>query len=164
MAGDYASELESLARELRRQADGAMFRTMTRAMRDGVEPAEKRIRAGIEAGSLPRRGGYGAEVDSDLDLFTSVSTTGRDPGVTLIGRPLGRVKAAGGRVSGDRSWRRLDRTGALWHPVFGDRDVWRKTQARPGFFTRPCLESGPGVERNLEVALQDVADEVDKAV
>ena len=48
MAGDYASELESIARELRRQADGALFRELTDAMRRGVEPAIGEIRSGLE--------------------------------------------------------------------------------------------------------------------
>ena len=39
---NVASELESIARELRRQADGALFRELTAAMRRGVEPAKRR--------------------------------------------------------------------------------------------------------------------------
>lgn len=165
MAGDYASELESVARELRRQADGALFRSMTRGLRDGAEPAEKRIRAGIEEGSLPRRGGYGAEVEADLDLFVSVSTTGREPGVTLIGRPRGLVKVPYRRM-GDRSLKRLDR-GELWHPAWPDGKPradwdWVKQEIKPGFFTLPCLEQGPEVERNLELVLEEVGNEVDR--
>jgi hypothetical protein len=165
VAGDYASELESVARELRRQADGALFRDMTRALRDGAEPAEKRIRRGIETGALPRRGGYAEELEADLDLFVSVSTTGRDPGVTMIGRPRGLVKVPYRRM-GDRSLKRLDR-GVLWHPAWPHHTPrtdweWVEQDVTPGFFTRPCLESGPEVERNLELVLEAVGNEVDR--
>src|SRR5215831_13515060 len=98
MAGDYASELESVARELRRQADGALFRDMTRAMRDGVEPAKEAIRAGIP-GHLPKRGGYAETIETDLDLRVSVSTAGREPGVSMVGKT---------RSGQKRSLRRLD--------------------------------------------------------
>jgi hypothetical protein len=159
VAGDYASELESVARELRRQADGVLFRDLTRAMRDGVEPAQAWIRDGLED-YLPRRGGYAATVASDLDLPVSVSTTGRDPGVSIFARTTG--AGAGRRGRGRRRYKRLD-GGLLEHPVFGDRSRWVKQTkgVTPGFFTRPCIEAGPEVEARLEAALRDVAHVVD---
>jgi hypothetical protein len=158
VADDYAAELESLAAELRRQADGKLFASMTKAMRDGVEPAQQRIRAGIPD-YIPKRGGYAATVAGDLDLPISVSTTGKEPGVSISARAAGQT---GGRHgTGRRRYKRLD-GGVLWHPVFGDRDNWKEQAVTPGFFTVPCEDAEPEVTRNLAAALQDVADEVDR--
>jgi len=162
VAGDFASELESVARELRRQADGELFRELTAAMRRGVEPATEGIRAGLRP-HLPDR--YADLLDEDLDLFVSVSTAGREPGVLLIARPLGRT-GSGRRTTGRRKLRELD-AGRLTHPVFGNRKVWKTQEGTakgvtPGFFTGPARAAEPRVTRNLEDALQHVADTVDR--
>ncbi len=151
MAGDFASELESVARELRRQADGELFRALTGAMRRGVEPAITEIRAGLKP-HLPDR--YAEILDADLDLKVSVSTAGREPGVSLVAKPRGQ----------QRKLKQLD-GGLLWHPLFGDRERWfrqREPSVRPGFFTGPARDSEPRVLRNLEDTLQQVADIVDR--
>jgi hypothetical protein len=121
-------------------------------MRDGVEPAREKIRVGVPD-HIPRRGGYAGVIEADLDLRVSVSTTGKDPGVSMIGKTLSGQK---------RSLKRLD-AGILRHPLFGDKESWFKQEkgVTPGFFTRPCQQAGPEVERNLAAALERVAYEVD---
>jgi hypothetical protein len=149
MAGlnNVASELESIARELRRQADGELFRELTEAMRRGVEPAKEQVRAGLDA-HLPDR--YADELNADLDLAVSVSTAGREPGVSLLAR-------SGRR----RSLRRID-AGQLRHPGPGnDREHWYTQEVHPGWFTGPCRDADPEVTRQLEAALERVADQVD---
>jgi hypothetical protein len=149
-----ASELESIARALRAAADGELFRDLTDAMRRGVEPAKEQVRAGLDA-HLPDR--YADELNADLDLAVSVSTAGREPGVSLIART---------RSGKRRSLRRID-TGQLRHPVFGDRERWVTQEGadkgvEPGFFTGPCQAADPEVTRQLEAALERVADQVDR--
>lgn len=157
MAGDFAAELESVARELRRQADGQLFRELTDAMRRGVEPAKEQVRAGLET-RHPKR--YFAEtLAPDLDLTVSVSTTGREPGVTLIARPRGQT-GTGRRAAGRRKLKRLD-GGVLEHPLFGDRTAWFKQDVEPGFFTGPCQAADAQVTGELATALERVADQVD---
>jgi hypothetical protein len=158
VASDFASELESVARELRRQADGALFRELTAAMRAGVEPATAAIRAGLRP-KLPDQ--YADILNADLDLTVSVSTTGREPGVSLVARARGQ---AGPRTTGRRRLKRLD-GGVIEHPLFGDRSRWFKQvepSVQPGFFSGPARDSEPRVLRNLEDALGRVADEVDR--
>lgn len=153
MAGDFAAELESVARELRRQADGELFRELTAAMRRGAESAKEQVRAGLDP-RHPKR--YFAEtLPPDLDLRVSVSTTGREPGVSLVAR-------AGRGTAGRRALRRLDR-GVLAHPLAGDREQWFRQDVEPGFFTGPARAAEPEVTRNLEDALSRVADAVDRA-
>ena len=152
MAGlnNVASELESIARELRRQADGELFRELTGAMRRGVEPAKEQIRAGLKP-HLPDR--YAEVLAADLDLAVSVSTAGREPGVSLIART---------RSGKRRSLRRID-TGQLRHPGPGnDREHWYTQEVHPGWFTGPARDADPEVTRNLEAALERVADQVDR--
>jgi hypothetical protein len=150
MAGlnNVASELESIARELRRQADGELFRELTSAMRRGVEPAQEAIRQGL--GTRHPKRYFAGTLAPDLDLAVSVSTTGREPGVSLIAR-------SGKR----RSLRRID-TGQLRHPGPGnDREHWYTQEVHPGWFTGPARDADPEVTRNLEAALKRVADQVD---
>ena len=154
MADDYADRLQHIAVILRLQADGKMFHALTGAMKDGVEPAKAKIRDGIP-GNLPRRGGYAATVAADLDLPVTVTAAGRNPGVSIRARTLSGEK---------RRFKRLD-GGVLAHPVFGDRSDWKEQTkgVRAGFFTRPCREAAPDVERNLDAALDRVAAEIDQA-
>jgi hypothetical protein len=153
VAGDFASELESIARELRRQADSELFRELTGAMRRGAESAKEQVRAGLDP-RHPKRY-FAGTLAPDLDLRVSVSTTGREPGVSLVAR------ARTGR--GRRALRRLDR-GVLAHPLPGDdRERWFRQDVEPGFFTGPARDAEPEVTRNLEDALGRVADAVDRA-
>jgi hypothetical protein len=155
VTGDFASELESVARELRRQADGALFRDLTAAMRAGVAPAVSAVRRGLGP-HLPAR--YAETLAGDLDLKVSVSTTGKEPGVSLVAKTRSGRKRKLGKLDG----------GVLEHPLFGDRTRWFKQElpaARkplPGFFTGPARDSEPRVLRNLEDALERVAYEVDR--
>lgn len=158
MAADFASELESVARELRRQADGELFRELTGAMRRGVEPAQDAVREGLER-RHPKR--YFAEtLAPDLDLKVSVSATGTEPGVSLVARPRGQTGTGRG-ATGRRKLKRLD-GGVLEHPLFADRERWFKQDVEPGFFTGPARAAEPQVMRNLEDALERVADAVDR--
>jgi len=147
VADDFGIRLQLIAATLKAQADGALFRDLTRAMRDGVEPVQPKIREELRP-RMPDP--YADELNADLDFRVSVSVSGRNPGVTLHARPGRR-----------RSLKRLDR-GSLDHPLFGDRDRWYKQPVVPGFFTRPCQAAGPDITRNLETALQRVSDEIDR--
>ena len=153
MAGDFAAELESVARELRRQADGELFRELTGAMRRGAESAQQAVREGL--GPRHPKRYFAGTLAPDLDLKVSVSTTGREPGVSLV--------AIGRTGQGKRALRRLDR-GVLAHPLPGDdRERWFRQDVEPGFFTGPARDAEPEVVRNLEDALGRVADAVDRA-
>ena len=148
MAGDFAAELESVARELRRQADGELFRELTGAMRRGVEPAQDAVREDLKP-HLPDR--YAETLDADLRLGVNVRTNERDPGVSVTGQA--RTKA--------RKLRNLDE-GRLTHPVFGNREEWRTQEEQPGWFTGPAEAGGPRVRAGIERALADVADKAVK--
>jgi hypothetical protein len=150
MAGldDAASELESIARHLRRAGDGDLVRELTAAMRRAVDPVRDEIRAGLKP-KLPDR--YAETLDADLRLGISVRTNERNPGVSITGTPLAQA----------RKLRNLDE-GRLTHPVYGDREVWRTQTGTaegvtPGWFTGPVEAATPRVRAAIERALEDVA-------
>jgi hypothetical protein len=146
MAGldDAASELESIARHLRRAGDGDLARELTRAMRDVAGPVQDEIRAGLRP-HLPDR--YADELDAGVRLGVNVRTSERDPGVTIT---------AQARSGKGRKLRRLD-AGLLTHPLYGDREHWYTQHVEPGWFTGPAEAARPRVRAELERALEDVA-------
>jgi hypothetical protein len=141
---EAASELESIARHLRRAGDGDLVRELTAAMRRAVIPVQDQIRAGLRP-RLPDR--YAATLDAGIRLGVNVRTGERNPGVSVT------AQATGGK---GRKLRRLD-AGLLSHPVYGNREVWRTQRVEPGWFTGPAEDAAPDVRAELERALEDVA-------
>lgn len=144
-----ASELESIARHLRRAGETDLVRELTRAMRDAVDPVRDEIRAGLKP-KLPDR--YAEALDADLRLGISVRTNERNPGVSITGTPLGKA----------RKLRNLDE-GRLTHPLWGDREYWRTQTGTadgvtPGWFSGPAAAAAPRVRAAIERALDDVAE------
>jgi hypothetical protein len=154
MAGldDAASELESIARHLRRAGEGELVTELTRAIRRAVEPVKGEILDGLKP-RLPDP--YAATLASDLNLRVTVSTSDRDPRVTLSAQAAG-ISGAGRRTRGRRRIVRLDR-GILEHPLFGDKSHWYKQEVGPGFFTQPAKAAATQVRAEIEKALEDVA-------
>ena len=152
MAGlvEAASELESIARHLRRAGEGELVRELTRAMRDAVGTVPGDIRAGLRP-KLPDV--YAATLDADVRIGISVRTNERNPGVSINGTALAKA----------RKLRNLDE-GRLTHPGPGnDREHWY-TQVgaaqgvEPGWFTGPAEAAAPKVRAAIERALEDVSN------
>jgi hypothetical protein len=142
---ETASELESIARHLRRAGQQDLVRSLEKAIRGAASPVRDDIRAQL-ADHMPEA--YAAELNADLALTVSVRTADRNPGVTLNGKA--REKA--------RKLRTLD-AGVLWHPVYGNREHWRPQTdgVTKGFFTGPAEKAAPRVRQAIEQALNDVA-------
>jgi hypothetical protein len=143
---ETASELESIARHLRRAGEVELVRDLQKAIRDAVSPVPKAIRAGLDD-HMPDR--YAAELNADLALTVSVRTGDRNPGVTIFGKARGKA----------RKLANLD-AGRLTHPVYGNREVWR-TQTDgvvKGWFTGPCEKAAPRVRQAILAALNDVSE------
>lgn len=137
-----ASELESIARHLRRAGETELARELQKAMGHAVTPVKDKIRANLKP-ALPDR--YAATLAADLTLRVS-SVSGANPHVSVIGSP--KVK--------QRKLRQLD-AGTLLHPLWGDREHWYRQEVQRGWFTSPCEAAGPQVRREIEAALDDVS-------
>lgn len=79
--------------------------------------------------------------------------TGRDPGVT-VGVRFGSKRSSNARLANTR--------GVFRHPVFGNRGAWvdQPVPGANGWFDRVWEESAPEVRKQLEKAMQDVAEKV----
>jgi hypothetical protein len=147
---EAASELESIARHLRRAGETELVRELTRAMRDAVGSVPDDIRAGLKP-KLPDR--YAAALDADVRIGISVRTNERNPGVSITGTPLAKA----------RKLRNLD-AGRLTHPGPGnDREHWYTQTGTaegvtPGWFTGPAEAATPQVRAGIERALEDVSN------
>jgi hypothetical protein len=143
---EAASELESIARHLRRAGEVDLVRELQKAITGAARPVTGDIRAGLRD-HMPDR--YAETLDADLSLGTSSRLSGNNPGVSIYARA--RRKA--------RKLRRLD-AGLLTHPVYGHRDRWvtQASHVTRGFFTGPAEAAAPRVRAAIEAALTDVAE------
>lgn len=141
--GIAASELESIARHLRRAGEVELVRSLQKAMTRAVTPVKDDIRRNLRP-ALPDR--YADTLNADLSIKTR-SFTGGNPQVLVT---------ASTRSEKKRKLRKLD-AGLLTHPLFGDREHWYTQDVQPGWFRRPCEAAVPRVREEILRALDDVA-------
>jgi hypothetical protein len=148
--GDFdvvASELESIAKHLRRAGEVELVRSLQTAMTRAVTSVKDDIRRNLKP-ALPDR--YAETLGADLTIRVN-SFSGADPHVSISGSP--RAK--------QRKLRKLD-DGFLAHPLFGDREHWRTNTPentkgmRAKFFSGPAEAAAPRVRQAVINALDDV--------
>jgi len=141
-----ANQLADVAKALRRAGDKDLQRQLYAGLRRSAKPLIVAARDNAEK-TLPKHGGLNRRVARSR-FKVSTRGGGRNPGV--------RVTAAG-------LDRRVDTSGTVKHPVFGNRDVWVTQKVKPGWFTDPMEQGAPKVRRELLVAIAEVARKVEKA-
>lgn len=153
MAGlaDGADDFRLLALRLKNTGETGLRRELDKAINDAARPLLTQIRTELPD-HLPDP--YAAVLDEDLRLSLSRRTSIDSPGVTLRATTRG--------IGGRRRIRRLDETGVLWHPFFGNRKRWygQTSHVRAGFFTGPAEHSAPQVRDAILNAMHDVADKL----
>ena len=81
----------------------------------------------------------------------------RQPSAAVAAKKA-RAKAAGKKYKGNASHNLAAiNSGTLRHPLFGNRDYWYDTPVKPGFFTRPCQLTAPGIRAGCEIAVARTA-------
>lgn len=143
------AELEALAFRLKVAGETDLQRELSSRMRDAVEPVQGDIRAGLIP-KLPDR--YAEVLDDDLSITTSIRSSTSNPGVRLRGTTRGRNGVQRRRLN------RLN-SGILEHPLWGNREYWKKQPVPPGWFTQPAEDAAPRVREALVQVLSDVADQ-----
>jgi len=155
-----ARDLAELAGNLREIGETGLRRDLLAAIRHAADSIPPAVRRELPE-RLPDR--YAAVLDPDLDMGSSVRTTGTDVGVWEYARPRGRKK---------RKLPRLD-AGILWHPVFGSYLVprrqweWREQgppSVLPGFFSDPVEDAAPRVRADIQAAMDRLNGEVWRGV
>lgn len=123
------------ARDLRRELQGGLGTAAVELVRAAQQNART---------TLPRRGGYAAQVAETTKFQVQLHDSAAGPWVQIV-------------ASGPDH--RLDENGRLRHPVYarGPRSDWnwahRDQRVRPGWFTRPMVAGAEGVRVQLVMAV-----------
>lgn len=139
-----ADDFLRLSKALKHAGRTELRKELNRAMRVGAKPLIPKARA--EALSrLPQAGGLARQVAKEP--MRVQTRTGRDPGVRIV---------VGKKNGGARSANR----GFIRHPVFGNRERWVTQEVQPGWFDDPIRSGAPAIRKDIERALEDIADQV----
>lgn len=139
-----AEELGDLAKRLRAAGDSG--KGLKRELYAGMNRATKPLRADAQkaaAEKLPQSGGLAALVAKSK--FSTRIRTGRNPGVTIVGK-------GSAAATTDK--------GFVIHPVFGRGRV--RQSVAPGWFTNTMRSGAPTVRKELTEAIENVADQIRK--
>lgn len=147
-----AEDVDALVRRIRTHTDAKALRKELYA---GLNHETKSVREDMRASigpSLPSRGGLAALVMAKASLTTTASQ-GRNAGV--------RIRVRGRKGGGDIG--RMNRTGIVRHPVFGNRGTWvsQTEGVDAGFLDEPFMNSKPQVARGIQRVLDDIARKVE---
>lgn len=139
-----------LSKALKRAGHGEMRKRLHTSLKKAVAPvmpkAEERLRKALPSG-IPRT----KRVNQ-----TTLVKTGRDPGITVAVR-YGSKRASNAVL--------VNKEGRFRHPIFGSKG-WTDQQAPggQGWFDETYRGAGPDILDEIEKTLQDIADEIVRAV
>lgn len=139
-------QLRALAVELK-AADRALWLATARNLRAIAKPAAAAVQA-EERRVLPKRGGLNEWVAS-TPVGVRVTTGSRSAGVRLVQSKKGRAKP--------HDLLDANETGAIRHPVYGHRKVWKDQQIPTGWWERPLLAMEPEAQRAMKAAMDAAA-------
>lgn len=140
-----ANELQALARRLRQVGDKDLRKELYSGLRRSAKPLIAEARDNAEK-TLPKHGGLNERV-ARSKFKVSTRGAGRNPGVRITATGLDR---------------RIDTTGTVLHPVYGNRKVWVTEKVKPGWFTDPMEAGAPVVRRQQLLTIRTVARKVEK--
>lgn len=141
-------DLARLSRELKEARERGLRRELYRGLNRAAKPPQAAARR-LAMARLPRRGGYAARV---AGARMSVKTKGgRDPAIRLTARA--------GRQQVDLE---AADAGLIRHPVFDRRTDWVLQRVDAGWWTDAINETAPQARREIEAALDNVADQLNR--
>lgn len=140
-----AEELAALAKRLRQAGDKDLQRKLYAAINRSTKPLKAEL-PGSARRTLPRRGGL-AERVAKSKYKTQRRTTGRAIGIRVTA--TNRMEIA-----------RMDR-GVLRHKTFGHLP-WETQRVPPGWFTRPADAAAPAARAELDAAMKDITQELNR--
>jgi hypothetical protein len=142
-----ADQLSDLARALRREGDSGkgLKRELYRGLQRATKPLKAKAQQAAES-SLPQSGGLNQVVAAKSKITTRI-LTGSSPRVSIQAKGVG--------ISTDK--------GFVRHRVFGT-DAWVTQRVQGGWFTQTMKDSGPAVAKELNDAIDDVADRIKRSV
>lgn len=143
-----AEQFGELARRLKEAGDKDLKKELYSGINRAVKPIRTNVKANV-GDYMPR--GYTATLSKSLSVTSGKRSGSRDPGVVIKARAKGKSEP---RYVGP-----LD-NGELRHPVFGNRNVWRVTRIKAGFFTNEAQKGAPQARTEMIAAMNTVAEKV----
>lgn len=140
-----ADDFLRLSKALKAAGRTGMRKELNKRIKAAAKPSIKAVKDAAREG-LPRQGGAGAFFARKR--ATVVTATGRDPGV---------------KVRFAKADQRLDTQGRLTHPVFG-RPPTVVQRVRPGILSEGFQDSAPEVRKEIEAAMESIADDIVRGV
>jgi hypothetical protein len=154
--GDYeirgAEQFGALARRLKEAGDKELRSELYKGINRAIKPMKKDVKDNVTS-YMPSNGIYAGVIKKALSLTISKRAGKSTPGITLKAKARGKTDL--------RKVGLLD-DGILRHPVFGNREKWRDTRIKGGFFTEQSKKSARFVRENIVQAMNDVAEKVAK--
>lgn len=142
MARNTARELAELSKELRRLGDKGLRKDLYRGLQRDVGKPMKAAAQEAARSALPSKGGLAAR---------GAAASWR----TSLGR-AGAVRFQGSeRKAIDLD--RIDRTGKIVAPLFGNRGRWHTQSIAPGFLARPLMIKA---EETVRKAVEKILDDI----
>lgn len=142
---------DEFAREVKAFADS---NAVVNEVRKDLRKPLPALRAGIRESAvskLPARGGLGKWV-ARATLTVRLRTAGRSSGIRLkLSRKSGKGKA---------DLKALDDSGAVRHPLYGNRRHWYPQTVTPGFFTEPWEKASDDYEKVADQAFDRALDKI----
>lgn len=140
-----ADDFLKLSKALKHAGRTELRRELTNGMKRTARPLVAKTRAEALR-RLPKKGGLAKQVAKEPQRV-QVRTGAKTAGVRIVvGKKRGGARGAN--------------KGTIRHPVFGNREVWVDQDVTPGWFDDPIRDSAPQVRRDLERAMESVAEQV----
>lgn len=137
-------QLVTLTKNLKAAGDKELQKELSKGISQAMRPVMSEVRSSALR-TLPSRGGLAARV-AKSSMRTVRRAGPRSAGIRL------QAKSSYGL-----GW--LDR-GINRHPVYGNRKAWVTQQVTPGWWTKPTEAIAPETQRQLEAAMQTVANKI----
>lgn len=131
-------QLAALAKQLKAASRGDLRRELLRGLRQATAPARSTVPESARA-TLPRRGGLGELIATEVKVTTRSSLSGSQARVRIVAtenHSIGAIDA--GRVR---------------HPTFGKPNSWVTQNVRPGFFSTPMRALQPAAYQQVQAAI-----------
>lgn len=144
VTGTGPAEMKLLAARLK-TADPALKRDLRRNMRQIAAPTVARVRESILSMPSHHDGTLRGEIARTVSSSVGITKTGVRLDILSSGRkmPAGKDRLPGFTDSA-RGWN---------HPVFGNRNVWRRQHGKPGWFELTIMRSARDAERAVQRAM-----------
>ena len=147
MKVEGGQQLRELTVELK-AADKALLLAMRRNLRAIAKPAAAAVKA-EELRVLPKKGGLNEWV-AGTPVGVRITAGPRTAGVRLVQSKKGRSKP--------HDLLAMNETGAIRHPVFGQRKTWVEQDGLPtGWFERPLLAMAPAATAAMVKVMDETA-------